>query len=321
MSPSELHVIAVYFNHQRYNNLRLNFERFKKHMQALGVTLHIGELQLGNMPFEVTEAGNPLHVQLRTRHELFHKENLINVVEKLSVRKNFPDYQYLAWIDADVTFLNENVITDTIQQLNRYKVIQMWEKAVDMGPDGTPLRFKRNLPGDSEEVVTSFAACYQEQRAENYQYTTATTWHPGYAWAMQRETWDALGGLLDISILGAGDHHMAWAFAGRAMQGVHGSTSENYKKHCKRYLERACEYVNGEFGFVPGTLIHHWHGRKHARKYVERWDVLVENNFEPDADLYRLPNGLLELTDRNPNLRHGIRDYFRQRHDDANTLA
>ena len=72
---------------------------------------------------------------------------------------------------------------------------------------------------------------------------------------------------------------------------------------------------------MPGLIHHHWHCRKANRKYVERWSILVDNGFDPALDLRCEPSGLLKLTKRSRGLRDGIRDYFEQRNDDANTLA
>ena len=63
-------------------------------MAQLGVTLHVVELVLGQAPFEVTNARNPLHVQLRTDTEFFQKENLINI-GVANLTKRFPDWRYL----------------------------------------------------------------------------------------------------------------------------------------------------------------------------------------------------------------------------------
>lgn len=317
VNPKDLHVVAVYFNHHRFKNLRRNFERFRYHMEDLGVTLHIAELQLPGMPFEVTEEGNPQHIRLTSESEFFHKENLVNVAVMQSMTKRFPNWKYLAWIDADVTFLSDTIVEDTIRQLSRYQVVQMWGKAIDLGPNGEPLHFKVGK-NESDAVVSSFALCYQEKKIQSYQYTTATTWHPGYAWAMRRSTWDALGGLLDVSILGAGDHHMAWAFAGKAQQGVHGGMPKDYKDTVLAWLYNAKQVVNGNLGYVPGTVLHHWHGAKSSRKYVERWDYLVRNKFEPTVDLIRRADGLLELAGNKPALRDDCREYLRRRNDDCN---
>lgn len=314
---ARLHVVAVYFNHNRFENLRKNFMRFRQHMDDLGVTLHIAELQLPGMPFEVTDEGNPYHIRLTSESEMFHKENLANVAVMQSVMKHHPDWEFMAWVDADVTFLNPNIVQDTIRALARYHVVQMWGKAVDLGPNDEPLHFKVR-PGDSDAVVSSFALCYQQRRLGGYQYTTATTWHPGYAWAMRRSLWDACGGLLDVSILGAGDHHMAWAFAGKAHQGLHGSMPKDYKDTCLKWLYTAKHAVNGNLGYVPGTVLHHWHGAKTSRKYVERWDYLVRNHFEPNKDLIRREDGLLEFAGNKPRLRDDCREYFGRRNDDCN---
>lgn len=314
VTSKSLHVIAVYFNHNNFQNPRINFLRFQEHMKTLGVVLHVVELVIRDTPFQITDANNPLHTQLRTNSELFHKENLVNIGVK-NLTKLYPDWKYVAWIDSDIHFVNSNIVADTVHTLNRYPVVQMWSNAIDLGPDHTPLVFT-----DNDAVVKSFAYCNLIHKAATYEYTTSTTWHPGYAWAMRRECWDAIDGLLDVSILGAGDHHMAWAFLERPWAGTHGNTTEGFQETCKAKLQKVADVVRSDLGCVNGLIYHYWHGRKSDRKYVERWSILVDNKYDPNVDLIRLPNGLLELTDRSSTLRAGIKEYFRQRNDDYNSL-
>lgn len=312
---ARLHVIAVYFNHKHSVNLLRNFERFVKHMQLLGVSLYIVECVLNESEFEVTEANNAHHVQLRTKYEFFHKENLINVGIKRAIEVDKDQVKYIAWPDADIHFMNENVVQDTIDALNRYQVVQMWSHGIDLDPDDVPLLFKDT----KESVVKSFAYCYQTQGLKNKpSHGYSTLWHPGYAWAIRRSTYDAMGGLFDISILGAGDHHMAWAFVGHAHTGIHGGTSKDYKDHAFKHLYKIKHTVNGELGYVPGTIAHYWHGPKSKRFYVERWPILIDNNYEPTNDLVRSENGFLELNGKNIGLVNGIRKYFDARMDDCN---
>lgn len=322
-SDNELHVIAVYFNHHGFENPRKNFRQFVRHMSGLdNVVLHIVELVVRDMPFEVTDEHNERHTRLRTDHELFHKENLVNIgVAHLT--KLYPDWKYVAWVDADVKFMNPNIVADTIRACNRYNVVQMWGEAIDLGPSLKPLRFPKNRGTQYHEdiLVSSFGYCFVNMVLEQYKYTSgATTWHPGYAWAMRREIWDKIGGLLDISILGAGDHHMAWAFVGKPMQGIHGAATQSYKDECFRYLKNASAVVAHNLGYVDGLILHYWHGRKSDRKYVERWEILVGNKFDPKIDLVRREDGLLQLTPRSSKLRDDIRKYFLQRNEDANTI-
>lgn len=314
---ADLHVVAVFFNFHRFKTPVRNFQRFAKHMADLGVTLHVVELVLRDTPFEVTSADNPRHTRLRTQTEFFQKENLINIgVDRLT--QLYPEWRYMAWVDADVEFFNRQVAQDTIYALNRHPVVQMWSRACDLGPDHVPIEFK--VPGGRQAIVASFAECYQRDE-KRIPALYGVMWHPGYAWAMRRETYEALGGLYENTILGAADHHMAWAFVGRPSQGIHGAASQGYQQDAMAWCARASDVVAGDLGCVPGLIHHHWHGRKEARKYVERWSILVDNGYDPALDLRREPDGLLKLTDRSPELRDGIRDYMLQRNDDANTYA
>ena len=70
---------------------------FRQHMQGSpNVVLHVAELAYGDRPFEVTGADS-LDIQLRTSHELWHKENILN-----RAIQRFPaGWQYGAIIDAD----------------------------------------------------------------------------------------------------------------------------------------------------------------------------------------------------------------------------
>jgi hypothetical protein len=318
---ARLHVVAVFFNHYRSKNLLSNFQKFAAHMKDLGVTLYTVEAVLNDSEFEVTEAGNPYHVQKRVKYELFRKENLQNIGVHRAIELHGDDVKYLAMVDADVTFINQNIVEDTISQLNRHKVVQMWSTAVDLGPEGRPLA----LTAAGGSVVSSFACCYESvgvdlDEAGNV-YTspgTAITWHPGYCWAFRRRVWEEMNGFFDISILGAGDHHMAWAFAGVAGKGIHSGTSEGYKTKALEHLTLIKEVVNGDLGAVPGLIVHSWHGAKSSRRYVERWQILIDNGFDPNTDLVRRHDGLLELAENKPRLRDGIRRYFALRNDDCN---
>jgi len=317
---ARLHVFTAYFNHNQSENVRNNFFRFREHMEKLGVTLHVVEVVLNTAPFEVTTSDNVLHTQLRAKYELFRKENVINIAIRRALENFKDDIQFIAWIDADVQFVNENVVQETIDQLHRHKVVQMWTRAIDLDPEGVPL----NLGGSGAEnaIVKSFVWCHLEYGIENRPRGRgySTLWHPGYAWAITREAYEEMSGLFDLSVFGSGDTHMAMSFVGRGKETLHGKTTQNYQERSWEHMYRIETVINGDVGCINGLLMHYWHGRKANRKYVERWSIPVDNKFEPGYDLYRRPDGLLELTDRNPKLRDDIRAYIRQRDEDCNTL-
>jgi hypothetical protein len=315
---ARLHVVAVFFNHYRSKNLLANFQRFTQHMKDLGVTLYTVEAVLNDSDFEVTDAANPYHIQKRVKYELFRKENLQNIGVHRAIELHGDDVKYLAMVDADLTFINANIVEDTISQLQRHKVVQMWSTALDLDPKGEPLVFApKNV-----STIKSLAYCYETVGLDNpVQNGYSVERHPGYAWAYRRSVWDEVGGFLDISILGTADHQMAWACVGNVEVGIHGGTSENYKQRVIEHLTRFKDAVKGDIGAVAGMILHHWHGTKESRRYIERWSIMVDNNYEPDTDLVRRHDGLIELNENKPQLRNDIRRYFAIRNDDCNVTA
>lgn len=304
----KLWVVAVVSNPVRFSSRYNLYLKFMDGMKRAGVNVLTVELQLGDRAFQLTEAGNPHHVQLRCWDELWHKENMINI----GISRLPHDWEYVCWIDADVHFANPNWAFETVQQLQHYQIVQMFQNAVDLGPSGEVL-----------QTHNGFMWSYLQGKPFGKGYSH---WHPGYAWAARREAIDAVGGLLDIAILGAGDHHMALAMIGRAksldynksQQEFHkmGADSE-YVNAIFRWQDRCERFIGRDVGFVPGTILHDWHGRKRDRKYLERWQILIQNKYDPRTDLKRDWQLLYQLTGENIKLRDDIRRYMRSRNEDS----
>ena len=79
MLLQDFYVISVISNPARYTSRYDLYEKFEKKMLESGVKLLTVELQLGQRAFQVTDASNPFHLQLRSDDELWHKENMINL--------------------------------------------------------------------------------------------------------------------------------------------------------------------------------------------------------------------------------------------------
>jgi hypothetical protein len=88
----------------------------------------------------------------------------------------------------------------------------------------------------------------------------------------------------------------------------------------KIWQDRA-KALRQDLGYVPGTIVHHWHGKKAQRHYWTRKKVLVESQFDPTTDVSRDSQGIWQLhddgTDRFIKLRDGLRRYFRSRNEDS----
>ena len=292
-----LYVIAVVSNPARFSRRYKLFKEFCHRMQKEdNVILFTVELQQGCRPFE-TDA----NLKLRTNDELWFKENLINIAAS-----HLPsDWEYMAWIDADIEFQNKNWARDTIEQLQTYKILQLFSHAIDLG-----------LKDETLQVHMGF--CYQYVNGETWKEPKyGGTWHPGYAWAIRRETFDQLGGLMDFPVLGSADHHMSLAFIGLVDRYLNSKLNYNYKLLCKIFQERCTRFVAKNIGFVHGTILHHFHGNKADRKYQDRWVILTSNDFDPLRDIIKNCKGLWQLEGSKIKLRDDIIMYFRQRNEDS----
>jgi hypothetical protein len=248
------------------------------------------------------------YVRVRAQSQLWHKENLINV----GIRNLPQDAKYVAWIDADVFFTREDVLVETVHALQHYDVVQMFQQCCDLGPDGEVMA-----------TYDSFCSCHVLGKPYRPNYTV---WHPGFAWAARLDFLSRMGGLLDRGILGAGDHHMALAFVGKAERSLPANVPPAYAAMVMEYQRRAETHMRRNLGYVRGTIMHGFHGSKKKRRYIERWDILTGTGFDPERDIRPNRYGVYELVYDDPErvaavveLRDKVRRYFVERSEDATT--
>jgi hypothetical protein len=303
----KLYVVTAIFNPFRYQKHYENYRRFAQHMADSGAILITIEMAFGDRPWVVTDSSNPHHIQVRGNSVLWVKENLMD----LAVQR-IPDHgwKYVACIDSDIEFSRSDWVKETLEHLQHYHVVQPWSDAYDLGPQQQHIGHYR-----------SFCRQYLQRQPHGPGYDY---WHSGYAWAYTRQAWDWLGGLMDTCIIGSADYHMAWALIGQVTKtyGVNDMTKlDAYGKRLLRWEQNAMSHICKDIGYVEGSIKHFWHGPKVNRKYNERWEILQSNGYDPDLDLKRNAYGVFELTGRSIKLRDDLRDYFRQRNDDQNTLS
>lgn len=313
MDYSKLHVITMVSNPIRYHSRYDLYHKFRKRLEQAGIRLWTVEVAFGDRPFELTQADDIYDLQLRTSSELWIKERALQLlVRKMSVVA--PDWRYVAWLDADIEFPNWDGASawwkETVHQLQHYQIIQLFQTAIDMGPSGEALHTHHG-----------FAYSYRTGRAFKSGYLN---WHPGFGWAMRREAFEKLGGFVDWGILGSGDRHMACAWINQVEQSLNHKCSGPYWRKLYAYQENSERYIRRDIGFLPGTILHNWHGKKVNRGYQDRWTILVDNQFCPDQDIKPDAQGLWQFNDRGDVrsivLRDAIRKYFRDRREDSNDL-
>jgi hypothetical protein len=332
-----LHVAAVYSNPFRWRTRRELANDFRRHIHhTSNVDLHFLELAYGDRPFETT-GDHPNDLQLRTRHELFHKENLLN----LAVARFPVGWRYGAIVDADFHFTRHDWALEAVHQLQHYDWVQLFSSYANatgetvpgdghrlLGTsDGFAYRFVKSgcaLPpgydGGWSEPSCSGGGPPSGEAAARMPWVGS----PGGAWAFRRESWDAVGGLLDKCILGSADWFMAFGLAGEVSSELVeerlGKKFRLYRPEYREYIHawqaRAREALHGNIGYVDQFAVHHWHGPIGQRGYATRDDVLIKNGYSPLHDVHPDWQGVLQLTTRKPRLRDAIRSYFLSRSED-----
>lgn len=296
-SPHEtLYVILPYFNFCGFKRRRSLFIDFVKQIQGeKGIRIVVSEA-LG--PDPLPNMGTFGHFGFETDSPIWLKENLIN----MAIRRLPKDWKYVAWIDADITFLNQNWVRDTITELKSYDIVQMFQTCVNLGSKNEALKIDKSFGYMHRDSGTPYVA------SARYGF-----WHPGYAWACTRKAWLQMDGLIEWAILGSGDRHMCLAWIGRVKDSAPGTIHPNYLAWLEEY-ELMCKGL--EVSYVEGTILHHWHGRLEDRKYRERWDILTKNKFNPMTDIGQTESGLVQLSNSGRRLEKELLVYFVGRRED-----
>jgi hypothetical protein len=323
--PDKLYVVTTLSNPIRFRSRYENYRNFEKDMEESGVILYTVEAAFGGRKFEVTEPNNIRHIQLRTNHEIWYKENLTNIgISRL------PDgWNYVAWVDADMHFERPDWAQETLHLLQHYRLIQMWSNILELSDNYEPIKidhmtsFMYNWLND----ITINVKHNQKMLHPYYYYMKQVgkekLWYgpPGGAWAARRDAFRGMkNGLIDWSIVGGGDSYMVAGLIGGMEYQLRKDLHPEYKRLMMEWQELALAEIRQNIGYMPGTIRHQWHGNKSSRVYGSREKLLADNKFNPITDLTRDHQGLYGLVDhgdpRSINLRDDLRAYFRRRDED-----
>ena len=299
----KLNVIIVISNPclyaKRYKLLNEFVKRIEEEEEY--VNLFIVEMIYNNQRFIVTTKNNKNHLQLETNIPIWHKENMIN----LAVKHLLPTtWKAFAWVDADIEFENNSWALDTLKILNGCKdVVQLFSHCIDMTNEETNIN-----------IFNSFG--YSFNKNKKYLTKGIDYWHPGYAWAITRKSYEKIGGLYDRGVLGSGDSIMALSFINKCIYMNNINYSDDYNNSMLEYQKKASKL---RLGYVPGVIRHYFHGTKLNRKYTERWKILMKYNFSPTEHLNYDNQGILVPTNIfSSDFKEDIMNYFKDRKEDDN---
>ena len=333
----KLWVVTCVSNPARYKTRYALYRKFREHvLEDLKLPLLTVEASLRDLDFKLSESRcdnhdvevkgstheGVRHIDVRVKGDswVWLKENLMNIGTQ-----NLPhDCEYVLFADADIRFDDRDIGNEVVTALQTHDVVQPWETCVDLGPRGEVVQVHRSFFSCIDEGIEWKFDKEKKDGCVKYVIPRrggiANMFHPGYAMAWRRSALDRVGGLIETGIAGAGDHHMCGALVGMATKTFPGGVHPNYKKAILDWEARAEETVRGNYGFVKGLILHGWHGKKANRKYVERWQILIDGQFDPFTDVYKNTNGVWELKHGKPKLRDDLRRYMKQRDEDSTSM-
>lgn len=295
-----LHVISVISNICNFKRrYQLMNEFISRMSETNNIKLYIVELAYGEREFQITSTSNPFHLQLRTNHALWHKENLIN----LGVKQLLPeDWKAFAWIDADIEFENINWAFDTLKILTKFDLVQLFTSCFDLDEKEVPMSV---FQGFGYKYCNGESFCHI--RGINY-------WHPGYAWACTRKFYEKIGGLYDKGIVGSGDYILTQSLMMNIACGDKGLI--HFYEDIKKYVDKI-SLLDFKIGWTPGTIRHFFHGSKKNRKYIERNQILLKYSYDPSTFIKYDENGIIVPSEKMPDgFTNDILEYFKERNDD-----
>lgn len=335
---SKFWVITVLSNPVRYKRRYELYWRFKEMCEAAGVKLITVEQAFGHRPFMVTRPDDPYNVQVRTVEELWHKENMINIGVRHACAIAPGEVREIAWVDADCRSARvpRDWFEETWHQLQHYEFVQMWEYLIDLDPQynaigGPQPGFMANYIKYGTPNPEDFHRIQEEAKRRKHghghghhkEYGNPATifGRPGLAWAANLDAFDKVGGLIEASILGAGDWYMAHGLVGSMSKIVSAKLgSQAYADKLLDWQTKAERWIKRDVGYVPGVVYHDFHGKKINRGYQTRGQILRKNEYNPYTDIKYDSQGLIQLETHDPRqmrLRDEIRAYFRSRNEDS----
>lgn len=330
-----LWVVTAISNPARYKTRYALYRQFRRHvLEDLRLPLVTVECAMNDSDCQVTpsvtedtrttvhgthENGVPyIDVSVVNKSWIWLKENLQNI----GLAQVPKTAEAVLFADADIHFHDRNIGTEILHALQTHRVVQPFLHALDLGPRGEVMQVHQSFLSchaqglewklDKAKDGAGYPVYYQKSGKGSI----ANLWHPGFCMAWRMGTLNKMQ-LLEVGILGAGDHHMCGALIGKAAVTLPNGIHASYRAAVEDWQRRADAAVQRDVGYVGGMISHHWHGKKSNRKYIQRWKILTDSHYNPASDVFKNAQGVLELRHDNWTLRDGIRRYLCQREEDS----
>lgn len=287
VNVDELAIITTHYNPCDYNLPRRNYWHWRNHLGELSKQLVTVEISFNNH-FMIHDS---IKIKATEKNILWQKEAGINIGAKTLP----PNKKYIAFLDSDLLFDNDNWAFDGMSMLKKYSAIQLFDRVEYLNISGNIIR---------------------ENIGSVWNYTTHKSQKgcPGGAWMVRRDYFDKIGGLFPYMITGGGDCPMCDGLADTPSDYYESIISDSLRESGNRWKEKARKERKINGSYLPGLVTHLFHGSRKNRMYEGRGILL--KNFNVEKDVCLNDDGLLEWTGHNKVLETKVKQYFVDRNED-----
>ena len=288
-----LYLLVSYFNYNSNKSRERNIYTFIEKNSNSKVKIVVIEAiynncnQLKDLSSQVF-----LHLKYNVKHPISLQDNLINV----GINKIPKDWQYLAWIDSDVIFNNENWADNILKELQDKDIVHCFKEADFLNQDGTPSNF--NFLSECYTHINNIKYFDMHQRS-----------HCGFVWALKRSFYEQIKEIFDYSIIGSNDVVMNLVVLKKSLEDYFLNSG-----YSKEYIDLVTEYYNRKkevkFTFIDNKITHLWHGDINNRNYHLRKSILKKYQFNPNQHILKNEDGIIELTEKGLIMLPYIKNYF-----------
>lgn len=320
-----LYIIMVVSN--PCNNI-LKVQYYNDFVQRLeflnNVKLITVEVTYLGLPFILTQPHfEPYNIQIRVQTPLNLKYNFLNYV--ISILPN--EAEFLAWVDPNIEFLNENWVEETLETLRSINFVKLYKDYLIVQKDSS-------IVGSSSTAVKNPK---NQKGYSNYEKITHLEKYSGTAWAAKKNFITAIGGFLDLCVTNECDEIISGCFEGRIEEVAPANLTPEFKDILKEWQKSikmnnknedikflnnvAQKFILDEEQISPSKNITQKNGTKFKTELPNRytrnegWAMLIDNHFNPMTDLFRDERNIYQLRRDKEKMFKNFKEYYMQSND------
>jgi hypothetical protein len=295
---SDVAVLLAFYNPAGFNRILKNMQYVIKCLTDNNIPYFLVECVFKGAKPQFPKATLVLH----SDSYMFYKEQLINKLEP----KVPAQFTKLAIIDGDIIFDSPDWIDQTSKKLDEVDIIQPFSEACWLTPNNTKIRSRK----------PSYAKGLVEKKLTHPH--SIHMFHPGFAWAFKRSTFQNIGGFYDRAVIGNGDMLFVFNFFKDEVPDYWIKEILDSRFILDGWPEYHAKFkaANPSIGFLENKALHLFHGVRQHRQYTTRYrsagQLLKDKTW--DQEIVTNADGLFEF--KTPAISDVVHKYFKRRNED-----